>query len=315
MDRHRPAEVRELKQLEHDPQAQQALAARLLNPRKGLGVVQAAVDVLIRHPLAAAKVDLLNLYAYYTQHENRDPACYMRSRIVLALRPLAVMADLPFLWEAATTYAFPPPQFTEEGSLLRANALLVLADVELEAARYAATRLLVDEHTAPMSGEPAVTAAQVLAEQSELLPLYAYLMQSASRILPEVGAQALRGLVELDQPMLGQVIARMRDLENPAPALLVGLIDLVLGCEEMPADGETWLVEFLQGSAPVDLYRYAATLLVTSGKEEGWAIFTQVARHENVAMRREILLDALAVALDPRRAAALAEDMRQWHGL
>ncbi|MEX1018469.1 MAG: hypothetical protein WDZ49_02360 [Litorilinea sp.] len=306
-----PAEVRELKALAGDGEAQAALAARLLNPRKGLAVVQAALGVAIRYPQPANRSALFDLYHYYAEHATRDPACYVRSQILQALRPVAEMTDLPFFWAAAETYVFPPPEFTEEGGLLRANALLVINDLDDGPARYAATRLLVDEHTAPMSGEPAVTAAQVLAGLGEQLPLYLYAMQPGDRILPEVGAQVLRGLANLPQPMLGQVIARFVHADPPpAGPVIAGLFDMLLACETMPEAGHVYLVEFLGGHSQLDLYRYLATLLVTTPGEAGWAVFEEAAPREDVPARLRILCEALDVALDQRRAAALATKLR-----
>lgn len=313
-----------LKALAHDRAAQSEMAAQLLNPRKGLAVVQAALDVLIEHPQPHTRDALLELYDYYRAHENRDPACYVRSKIVLALRPVAEIRDLPFFWYAAETYVFPPPQFAEEGGLLRANALLVLGDLDDAVARYAAARLLVDEYTAEMSGEPAVTAAQLLAGLDEHLPLYLYVMQSPQRIVPEVGAEALRGLANLSQPMLDQVIDRFirfataqpatsqpaEDEHRLSPTLLAGFFDLLVACDPIPDAGRDYLVGFLRGPAPLDLYRYLTTLLVTTPGDAGWDIFETVARDEDVPARLQLLYAALAVALDQRRAQQVAVRLR-----
>jgi hypothetical protein len=303
MARKSPAEIGALRALAGDPAAQAEKAVALLQPRNGLATVQAAVDILIRHPQPESKPALLELYAYYTERETSDPACYVRSQILLALRPLAVPADLSFFWAAAETYAFPPPQFTEEGGLLRANALLVLSELDDEAARYAATRLLVDEHTAAMSGEPAVTAAQVLTGLDELLPLYLYVMQPAARIVPEVGAQALRGLVGLPEMMFDQVVAHYTQPETALSGpVQAGLFELLLGREPVPPAGRAYLWAFLRGNSPLELYRYLVTLLVTCNTETGWSLFEDVAQVEDVPRRVDILRQALSIAPDTRRA-------------
>jgi hypothetical protein len=302
-----PAEVRELKALQDDPAAQRARAATLLEPRKGLAVIQAALNVLIDNPQPETKPALFELYAYYTEHEKRDPACYIRSQIVLALRPLATPGDLPFFQTAVETYVFPPPQFTEEGGLLRANALLVIGDLDDETARFAATRLLVDEHTAPMSGEPAVTAAQVLAGLDELLPLYMYAMQPWARIAPEVGTHALRGLAGMPESQLRQVVLHYISTEESlSPVLLTGLFDLILAREPVIHEGRVHLAHMMRTNIPLDLYRYLATLLVTCGLDTGWELFEQAVKTEDVPARRQILREALDVALDRPRAEQLA---------
>ncbi len=78
--------------------------------------------------------------------------------------------------------------------MLRGGALIVLSEVDEQVARYFATRLLADGYTERMSGEPALTAVQVLATQEEWLPIYFCAVQSANGAPAEVVADCLRQL-------------------------------------------------------------------------------------------------------------------------
>lgn len=323
MARQNPPEIGELKALGDDPPAQAARAIALLELRRGAppgnGIVQAALDVLVRHPQDESRGALIALYGAFCKHESRDPACYLRSRIVQALRPITRLDDVPFLLDAAHTYVFPPPQFTEEGWQLRGNALLAMVDLEPDIAGFVATRLLFDAHTAPMSGEPAATAAQVLGRLGELLPLYAYVMQAPHHLRAEVGAAALRGLSPLPRAMLEQVIRRFTagterdsaDFDDQDSAfhgpMVAGLFDLLLSLEPIPVEGVAYLRAFMQENSPLDLYRYLATLLTTTNTEAAWALFDEISALETVPVRVNILREALAVAPDVRRAARFTE--------
>src|SRR5215211_7318202 len=90
--------------------------------------------------------------------------------------PDAVIAALAVLERTGDERARPAllaryAQLAADGAR-RAAALVVLGEVDPTLAGFHATRLLHDSHTSPMSGEPAVTAARVLADVGQPLPLY-----------------------------------------------------------------------------------------------------------------------------------------------
>lgn len=274
--------------------AEQAnLAVTLLDPRLGNEVVFAALQVLQRDPPAEARPALLNLYAQYEkQGRTRDPAANLRATILRALRPLVVPADVPFLAEAAATFVFPPPAFKEEGAALRSAALNALSEVDETLARYHAIRLLANEHTDPMSGEPALTAARLLAALGEITPLYFYVMQDGARMLPEVLSEALRHLTGVPDSLIPPLIERYG--ENDHDVVLVGLFDLLVNHRTGP-HGLDFLALFLRTSNRLDAYRYLATVLLTSGRK---ALVEELLAAGQVEQRRDqlaVLAEALAL--------------------
>lgn len=260
------AQVQQLRALAADPPAQAAFAVTLLDARQGPEVILAAVQTLTRNPWPAARPGLLELYAYYSgRGQKLDPAAYTRAAILRALREIVVPADVGFLVQATETFVFPPPNFTEEGAMLRSAALLALAALDDDLARYHAVRLLANEHTEVMSGEPALTAAKVLAAQGETLPLYFYVMQDGARVVPEVVSTCLSNLTTLRVDLLPSLLNRYSAANQEV--MLVGLFDLLLNHRD-GVQGLDFITRFLQQSQHLDAYRYLVVTMVTSGKRD-----------------------------------------------
>ena len=158
MSNAQPSKIQQLRSLATQPEEQAAYAVTLLNAKFGQEAVLAALQVLQKRAFTQARPALLALYNYYTAHEARDASAFTRAAIMRALRQIVQPADIAFLVQATATYVFPPPSFKEEGAPLRSAALLALNEVDDNLARYHAVRLLANEHTDPMSGEPALTA-------------------------------------------------------------------------------------------------------------------------------------------------------------
>src|SRR5687768_2546967 len=219
--------LQKLRELAGDAEAQTAYAATLLQPKFGLEVIRASLRVLVKHPHAAARPALAQLFDYYaSQGVTRDPGTYVRSEIVRALRPIAEPADVALLERGLLTYEFPAPAFKEEAALLRSGSLVTMAELDDVRARYHATRLLADPLTDPMSGEPALTAISVLAAMGELLPLYFYATQNQAQMQAEVASVCLRSLGAIPAEAVPPLVACYEECTNPA--LLVGLVDLLL---------------------------------------------------------------------------------------
>lgn len=285
------AQLQQLRALGSDSSAQAEFAVTLLNARYGPEVILAALQTLTHTPWAAARPPLIELYQYYGGRGQRlDPAAYLRAAIMRALREIVMPENIPFLAQVAETYVFPPPEFKEEGAMLRSAALLALAEVEDDLARYHAVRLLANEHTDGMSGEPALTAAKVLAAQGEILPLYFYVMQDGARVLPEVVSTCLSNLTTLRPDLLPGLLSRYADSTHEV--ILVGLFDLLLN-HRAGVQGVEFLTQFLQQSQQLDAYRYLVVTMVTSGKRD-------VVQY---------LIDASRVGLPKAKVAILREAM------
>ena len=290
------AQVQQLRALAGDPQAQGDYAATLLQARYGSEVVLAAIQTLTRQPWSPARGALLDLYAHYSAHGQKlDPAAYLRAAILRALREIVLPADAPFLAQATETFVFPPPQFKEEGAMLRSAALLALVEVEDELARYHAVRLLANEHTDPMSAEPALTAAKVLAAQGETTALYFYVMQDGAHTLPEVVSTCLSNLVNLRTDLLPGLLARYGEAKYEV--VLVGLFDLLLYHRD-GLQGKAFLTQFLQQSQHLDAYRYLTVTMVTSGKRDVVQLLLDASKVGLPKTKVVILREALALTAD-----------------
>lgn len=301
--------IQQLRSLAVDPPAQARFAITLLDVRKGQEAVFAALQILARTPLDEARPALHKLYDYYETHgKTRDPSAFIRGAILQALRQIVLPVDIPFLVHATETYVFPPPSFKEEGAPLRSAALVALAELDETLARYHAVRLLANEHTDPMSGEPALTAAQVLAAHEEMLPLYFYVMQDGARVVPEVVSECLRNLLTLPPDLIPGIIERYTPkLEIEAnQMILVGLFDLLLRHREGPY-GWDFLRTFLQKSTQLDAYRYLAVTIPTLGKQTLLDLLLDAAQFEQQRAKLQILLDALAL-LPPNTQITTAID-------
>jgi len=258
-------QLQHLRALAGDSRAQADFARTLLTLRHGPEAILTALQILTSTPHPPARDALLALYADYGRNEKRDPAAYMRAAILRALRAVVLPADVPLLAQATETCVFPPPEFKEEGAMLRSAALLALAEVAEELARYHAVRLLANEHTDNMSGEPALTAAKVLATQGEIIPLYFYVMQDGARVLPEVVSTCLSNLTTLRTDLLPGILARYAEAKNEI--ILVGLFDLLLNHQD-GLQATAFITHFLQQSQQLDAYRYLVVTMVTGGKPD-----------------------------------------------
>jgi len=105
------------------------------------------------------------------------------------------------------------------------DGAVVLNDVDEQLAAYHAVRLLTDEHTSPLSGEPAITAAQTLAMQGQYLPLYGYAVRTDATS-PEIVAECLRSLKGVPLSVLRPLVDRY--IASPHEIIVLGLFELLL---------------------------------------------------------------------------------------
>jgi hypothetical protein len=284
----------ELRNLAGQPAQQARFALTLLIPRLGNEVLFAALQVLQRDPPPEARTALLALYKHYEQGgRTRDPAANLRAVILRSLRTIALPADAPLLAQAAETYVFPPPAFKEEGAPLRSAALNALNELDETLARYHAIRLLANEHTDPMSGEPALSAARLLSALGEIGPLYFYVMQDGARTLPEVLSECLSHLTTLPDAMLPGLVARYAD--SAEDVVLVGLFDLLVHHHSGP-QGLDLIARFLRTGERLDVYRYLATIMLTSDQHLLVSDLLAAARLENRHHQLVVLADVLALS-------------------
>jgi hypothetical protein len=185
----------------------------------------------------------------------RDSGCFQRTALVRALRGRATQAEIPLLETALWTREI-IGRF-DAASDLRAAALVTLNEVDDRLATFHAARLLKDAHE--MSGEPAVTAAKLLAARDELLPLYALAAERGGAA--EARAESLRGLTGLPVSLVMRLLEDYRDEKDDA--VILGLFDLLLG---HPSRGafSGFIASFLDRTQSIDLYRFVVNSIVAT---------------------------------------------------
>ncbi len=305
VDERQTAQLRDLQALAGQPAEQRRLALDLLVPAAGIRVVQAALRALAGTTEDGARPVLLRQYAHYAADGvKRDPGTGLRVTILHLLRPLAGYPDHLLLETATLTYEFLPPTRSEAAHELRAAALVILHDLDPERAAFQAVRLLADEHTSRMSGEPAVTAVRILAAAGHLLPLYYYATHTAVPV-SEVLSDSLRALTGLPDSLLPAIIERYGDSADEI--VLAGLFDLLLG-HATRATHYPRVLAFLRATHYYDVYRYLVTSIVADHKTALLADLLDLAAAERDPRRVEILLPALdLVGTDPAVAAVMAQ--------
>lgn len=300
-------EILRLRNLARDPQAQADYALTLIRPRQQRDVLTAALRVLAETPQPQARPEILALYAYFAAGApRRDLAGFVRSALLDALRPLVLPADVPLLLGAVTTYEFIPD---EQAQTIRASALLALNDLDDGLARYHAARFLVDEHTSPMSGEPALTAIRVLASQDELLPLYMYALRPAAGAPLELVSECLRSLTTLPVALLPGLVARCG--AGAESVLQIGLIDLLTRHQAGP-QGMDYLAATLARPQDLDVYRYLVIAMLSAHQPELRGMVLEAAQARLDAERRQVLLQALEPFAGDRDVAAAIDRLQ--HG-
>ena len=284
-----------LRTLADRPAERFALAMQMVEKECNADAVIAALKVLEAAEDERARRALLARYDACNQDgARRDPGGAIRIAVLRALQPIAWPEDAALFARAATTYEH---RFGEVAGDLRAAGVLGLAALDATLAGFHAVRLLHDSHTSPMSGEPAVTAARVLAGIGQPLPLYACVVREANRPperppeLPgEVLGECLRGLTEMPAALVHAVVARFNHSDDEI--VLLGLFDLLL---EHPARPEfvPYVRDFLCSTDLLDLYRSLVATLI-AGRDPAWlGELRRLAAEERHAGKAAILREAL----------------------
>jgi hypothetical protein len=278
-----------LRELAGEPDEQAVFALRVFETGRNAEESLAALDVLARRPGEDLRAALLRRYGYLdAKGVRRDPGGAVRAAILHALRPMARREDAALLERAVTTYEF---LYGEAAGGLRAAGLLVLDEVDDALAGFHAVRLLTDQYTDIMSGEPALTAVRVLSAQDQLLPLYAYVSREGEGV-GDVVAESLRSLTALPASLLPALAERYA--ESRDELVLLGLFDLLLA---HPARREyiERIFAFLEETRLLNIYRYLASALVAERNADTIQRLERMARGERDPAKQGILDDALSL--------------------
>lgn len=238
--------------LDHQAELGMALLTRAKNPEaiaSAVGMLGESADPRIRQVIAQ-KYETLN-----AEPRRRDAGCFQRTALVRALRGRATTDDIGLLETALWTVEI-IGRF-DAASELRAAALVTLNDVDGSLACFHGVRLLSDAHE--MSGEPAATAARLLAMREQVLPLYELVASGVG--VPEVRAECLRGLTGLPISLVRRLLEQYRDEKEAT--VVVGLFDLVLG-HPSRSEFAGFVASFLDRTQSIDLYRFVVNSIVAS---------------------------------------------------
>jgi len=276
---------------ETNPNVELALA--LLGRAKNPEAIGSAVAMLGEAADPRIRQLLTQKYARLSgDPRRRDAGCFQRTALVRALRGRATHDDVALLEGALWTREFVGRDEVAGG--LRSAALLTLAELDASLAGFHAVRLLGDAH--PMSGEPAVTAARLIASQGQLLPLYGLLTMGDAT--SEVRAESLRGLVGLPASILGRLLEEHRRAKDET--VLVGLFDLLLA-HSARAEFTDFVASFLDSTQSIDLYRFVVSSIVATRDPQLIALLTRSEGPAESSPKGKVLSEALAVSRPRQR--------------
>jgi hypothetical protein len=251
----------------------------------GAEALTAALTVLAAHPRHEAREGIAaRLDSLLLAGRKRDAGGFLRAALCRALAPVALAEDAARFAAACLVYE-PTPFDGGAPAVLRAAGVAALSAAEPGLAAVHAVRLLGEAD--PMSGEPAVTAANVLAAIDEMLPLYQFLL-SGGHESPEVTAAAMRGVAGLPPGLLLELARSFADARDTTVQL--GLCDLFLdarAASTLAPEAEA----FLRQPPGLEIYRYLVAGVVASRQAALGSALARAAMDE----------------LDPVRLAALAE--------
>lgn len=265
----------------------------LLRDAKNPEALALALDALPSTGDARLRPAFVDKYADYAAHSGRaDPGGFQRTLLLKAWRAWATLEDIAVLESALWTFEFLHPGPSEVAGNLRGAALVTLNDLDQRLAAFHAVRLLGDQHTST-SGEPAVTAARVLAQQQQALPLYEQALEARGH--SEVLAECLRGLPQLPLSLVLRIVEDYRETRDEI--VLLGLFDMLLAHPQRTSL-TGFVRDFLDATTLIDVYRVVVTSIVALRDEAFIALLRQEAQSQRAPVKAAILADALRL-VDP----------------
>ena len=150
------------------------------------------------------------------------------------------------------------------------------------------------EHTSRFSGEPATTAAEVLAALTEPLPLYLYTLREQQHA--DVTSACLRYLADAPDSVVDQLLTRFGSAASESAQ--IGVLDLLLARPDRQRFRDA-LRARLDAPNPPTVFRYLAVAIV-AGRHAGLLRDLEAARQRELDPQRRRVLDE-ALALAPHR--------------
>jgi hypothetical protein len=257
-------------------------------------ILEPALDLLLDQPDVTARSSLRERFLDLTENGVRyDQDCSLRVRIVKVLRAIGSPDDVDLAEQGVRAIQLQPPSRVDVAQPMRGQSLLWLADLSPNRALYFAVELLHDPHQSVFSGEPTVTAIQVLAANGQTFPVWALARRPGPQ--PDVLAQAfasLRGAppdLQLDalREHLADAIDRGEAGEGVA---LVAAEAIVLN---KLTDGYDAVVDVLRSTRNLNVVTYLAITIARSGDDAMRTRLRELLDYERDPNKAKILADAI----------------------
>lgn len=292
--------------LRRDPVAGPAYALELIESFDDPFVVEAAIAALGSPPPAARPVLVRRLRDLMSAGPKRDPGGLMRTALLGALDDLLTAEDLE-LATAAASILEPSPNDPAAPAVLRAAGLVALdrLDPRLAAAHAVAALAAVHDprKTSPMTGEPAATAARVLAAQDRWDALLLFVLQDTSETPAEVVAEAIRGIAGIPPEVVGEVVHAL--LLDRREVVQLGLCDFVVA---LPAgSAEPMARALVPALRSVEVYAYLLTTIVASRRHDLFLAIASSLENERDVHRLRAARTALELATHEPSSPALIQ--------
>lgn len=290
--------------LRRDPVAGPAYALELLESFDDPFVVEAAIAALGTPPPAARPILVRRLRDLVAAGPKRDPGGLIRASLLGAMDDLLTAEDLDLAGTAASTFE-PSPGDPAAPAVLRAAGLVALDRLEPRLAAAHAVVALASvtdpRKTSPMTGEPAATAARVLAAQDRWETLLLFVLQDSSDAPAEVVAEAIRGIASIPTQVVPLVVDAL--LLDRREIVQLGLCDLLVALPEGVAEPVTCLL--IPALRSVEVYGYLLSAVVASRRHDLFAAIAGSLEAERNPNRLQAARQSLELATHEPSAARL----------
>jgi|GEM_PF-3741062 len=263
-------------------------------------LLEPALDVLIENVTPMARSALRARFLDLTENGVRfDQDCDLRVRIARVLRKIGSPEDGDLAETGQHTIQLQPPGRIDVAQSLRAGCLVWLADLDPDRANYYAVEMLTDPNASEFSGEPAVSAIQVLAAGGQILPIWALARRRG--LQPDALAQAFASLRksprDLQLNALREHLAWCREAGETGEAVsLVAAEAIILNGL---TDGNSEVIDLVRQSPNRNLCLYLVATAARHGEADLKARLAALGRGVE-PWRRAILEQGLGIESEKR---------------
>ncbi len=242
------------------------LALELLSTTIVRSHVEDALAVLKRSVLDDnARPTVRERYAFYAEHSDKDRGATQRENFVRLLVEIGHPDDLDIYLRAVNLYEGAPPMpQIDIAQKVRAAALVGIAAIDSDVAALYAVKLLGEvKDTSDFSGEPALTALNLLIRYERWLPIYQYalLVDGYKAEYAEVVSRALESF-PADFPVALYVGMARRFISRDQAVEQTGIIGYVV--DQRRADLYPLLEQVITTTKNSDLHRYTVIQLAAA---------------------------------------------------